>query len=219
MESARCSFFRLLRQSKRERLQQPYTNRVNGLGLCVFYSRVTAVFDNGGGNTCIDRADSVSYRFYLRLGNCEAKASAASCQTSGEHATMNLQELNSWMLFVHPPLAIAGYILIFLFTIFLFSRRQVKKGRTNMIGVAAWVLTFLGLVSGMIWAELAWGTYWSWDPKETLTLILFLSVSASFGAYREHHSRLSKWVSVFSCSIVILNALSSVIIAGLHSFA
>lgn len=132
---------------------------------------------------------------------------------------MNLQELNSWMLFVHPPLAVAGYVLIFLFTIFMFGRKRVQKRNTNFLGATAWVLTFLGLVTGMIWAEIAWGSYWSWDPKETLTLLLFLSVSASFGAYHEHHYRLSKWVSVVSCSILVLTALSSFIIAGLHSFA
>jgi len=32
------------------------------------------------------------------------------------------------------------------------------------------LLTF-GLLSGALWAEEAWGTYWSWDPKETWSLI------------------------------------------------
>jgi len=132
---------------------------------------------------------------------------------------MNLQELNSWMLYVHPPLAIASYVLIFVFTIFLFFRKQANKKKTKVLGEAALVLTFLGLVTGMFWAEIAWGSYWSWDPKETLTLLLFLSVSGSFAAYHEGLLRLAKWISVVSCTIVIVNALSSVIIAGLHSFA
>ena len=31
-------------------------------------------------------------------------------------------------------------------------------------------MTF-GLLSGALWAEEAWGRYWSWDPKETWSLI------------------------------------------------
>lgn len=34
-------------------------------------------------------------------------------------------------------------------------------------------LTF-GLISGAVWAKQAWGTYWSWDPKETWSLITWL---------------------------------------------
>jgi ABC-type transport system involved in cytochrome c biogenesis permease subunit len=35
----------------------------------------------------------------------------------------------------------------------------------------------------MLWAQSAWGSYWSWDPKETMPLLLFLSLSASLVAY------------------------------------
>lgn len=34
-------------------------------------------------------------------------------------------------------------------------------------------LTF-GIISGAVWAKSAWGTYWSWDPKETWSLITWL---------------------------------------------
>ncbi len=37
-----------------------------------------------------------------------------------------------------------------------------------------WPLFTLGMVTGSIWAESAWGTYWSWDPKETWSLIVWL---------------------------------------------
>jgi len=38
-------------------------------------------------------------------------------------------------------------------------------------------LTF-GMLSGALWAEQAWGAYWSWDPKETWSLITWLLYSA-----------------------------------------
>jgi ABC-type transport system involved in cytochrome c biogenesis permease subunit len=41
-------------------------------------------------------------------------------------------------------------------------------------------LTFLGfgIFIGAIWANVSWGTYWSWDPKETWALITFMVYAA-----------------------------------------
>lgn len=44
----------------------------------------------------------------------------------------------------------------------------------------------LGIISGAIWANEAWGSYWSWDPKETWALITWLV----FASYL--HSRILK---------------------------
>merc|ERR1719380_334792 len=32
----------------------------------------------------------------------------------------------------------------------------------------------VGIISGAVWANEAWGNYWSWDPKETWALITWL---------------------------------------------
>jgi ABC-type transport system involved in cytochrome c biogenesis permease subunit len=123
------------------------------------------------------------------------------------------------MLYIHPPLSIIGYIFIFLFAFALFRSENFERKIVKYLGVSAWVFTFLGLVTGMLWAQIAWGTYWSWDPKETLTLALFLAVTASQVAYFEKRPRLTKWLALSSAAITILTALISFIIAGLHSFA
>jgi cytochrome c-type biogenesis protein CcsB len=39
------------------------------------------------------------------------------------------------------------------------------------------LLTF-AIITGAIWAETAWGTYWSWDPKETWSLITWFVYAA-----------------------------------------
>ncbi|HSH69916.1 MAG TPA: c-type cytochrome biogenesis protein CcsB, partial [Deferrisomatales bacterium] len=39
-------------------------------------------------------------------------------------------------------------------------------------------LLTMGIISGAIWAQQAWGTYWSWDPKETWSLITWLLYAA-----------------------------------------
>ena len=44
----------------------------------------------------------------------------------------------------------------------------------------------LGIISGAVWANEAWGSYWSWDPKETWALITWLV----FAIYL--HARLTK---------------------------
>jgi ABC-type transport system involved in cytochrome c biogenesis permease subunit len=127
--------------------------------------------------------------------------------------------LNSYMLYIHPPLAIIGYAFTFLFAFFLFRPQSMEKKTARYLGVAAWVFTFLGLVTGMLWAQVAWGSYWSWDPKETLTLALFVALSGAEIAYFEKKAKLAKWLALISCVLTIITGLSSFIIAGLHSFA
>lgn len=55
----------------------------------------------------------------------------------------------------------------------------------RFIGLGFPFLT-LGIISGAIWANQAWGSYWSWDPKETWALIAWLI----FATYL--HTRISK---------------------------
>jgi cytochrome c-type biogenesis protein CcsB len=55
----------------------------------------------------------------------------------------------------------------------------------RIIGLGFPLLT-IGIISGGVWANEAWGSYWSWDPKETWALILWLV----FAAYL--HSRITK---------------------------
>ncbi len=132
---------------------------------------------------------------------------------------MSSHELNSTMILVHPPLAIAGYILTFLFTIALFFNLNKPKRGIIFLGITEWLLTLLGLVSGMIWAQVAWGNYWSWDPKEISTLVLFVAVSASFINYYEGNVKLARGLSVLSCVLVLITAMTSFVPSGLHSFA
>eukprot|EP01040_Poterioochromonas_malhamensis_P012581 gene12581-13771_t len=60
----------------------------------------------------------------------------------------------------------------------------------RIIGLGFPFLT-IGIISGAVWANEAWGAYWSWDPKETWALITWLI----FAIYL--HSRLLKgWQGV-----------------------
>ena len=55
----------------------------------------------------------------------------------------------------------------------------------RIIGLGFPLLT-IGIISGAVWANEAWGSYWSWDPKETWALITWLV----FAAYL--HTRISQ---------------------------
>jgi len=70
----------------------------------------------------------------------------------------------------------------------------------------------------MLWAQTAWGSYWSWDPKETATLLLFISVTASTVLSFEEKPKLAKWFAFASCFLVVATVLVSFIPVGLHSF-
>ncbi|HBG06351.1 MAG: c-type cytochrome biogenesis protein CcsB [Geobacteraceae bacterium GWC2_58_44] len=82
------------------------------------------------------------------------------------------------------------------------------------------LLTF-AIISGAIWAETAWGTYWSWDPKETWSLITWFIYAALL------HGRLTTgWrgrkaamLSIFGFFIVIFTFLGvNLLLGGLHSY-
>jgi len=83
------------------------------------------------------------------------------------------------------------------------------------------LLTF-GVASGSIWANEAWGQYWSWDPKETWSLITWLIYALYL------HLRLMKawsgkklaWVALIGFLSVIFTYIGvNYLLSGLHSYA
>ncbi len=127
-------------------------------------------------------------------------------------------ELDSIMLYIHPSLAIVGYVFVFLFAAAISIARFKQKKLTGAFGLTAWLFTFTGLVTGMLWAQTAWGSYWSWDPKETATLLLFISVTLCAVFNFEGKQGLTKWAAYASCILVVVTVLVSYATVGLHSF-
>ena len=127
-------------------------------------------------------------------------------------------ELDSALMFIHPPLAIAGYFFIFLFTISMFIPHDRYNRRTSLFGAISWLLTALGLITGMIWAQFAWGSYWTWDPKETLTLLLFVTCSTSFIAHYERRTNIARVSATIASLFCLITFASSFLTIGLHSF-
>jgi cytochrome c-type biogenesis protein CcsB len=73
----------------------------------------------------------------------------------------------------------------FSFSSKMFLLETIDIWSYRIIGLGFPFLT-IGIISGAVWANEAWGTYWSWDPKETWALITWLV----FAVYL--HSRLVK---------------------------
>jgi cytochrome c-type biogenesis protein CcsB len=84
------------------------------------------------------------------------------------------------------------------------------------------LFTLGGLVFAMIWAQKAWGSYWSWDPKETWALItwLFYSGYLHMRIVRGWEGRPAAWVSAAGFPLVLFTLVGvNLIISGLHSYA
>ncbi|MBF0204047.1 MAG: c-type cytochrome biogenesis protein CcsB, partial [Desulfamplus sp.] len=56
----------------------------------------------------------------------------------------------------------------------------------------------IGIITGSVWANSAWGTYWSWDPKETWSLITWFvyAILLHLRMMRGWHGKRIAWVSI-----------------------
>ncbi|OGP50061.1 MAG: c-type cytochrome biogenesis protein CcsB [Deltaproteobacteria bacterium RBG_13_43_22] len=87
--------------------------------------------------------------------------------------------------------------------------------------IIGFLLLTVGIATGAIWAHSAWGTYWSWDPKETWSLITWLLYAALL------HARMVKgwygtriaWLSIIGFACVLFTYFGvNFLLSGLHSY-
>ncbi len=126
----------------------------------------------------------------------------------------------------------AGYAVI-LFLLYVFGIKlksalgkfQTSSDMLDEVGYKTIAMGFplltVGIITGAVWANKAWGTYWGWDPKETWSLITWLVYAAYL------HARLTRgWsggraavLSVFGFFSVIFTYLGvNLLLSGLHSY-
>ena len=80
----------------------------------------------------------------------------------------------------------------------------------------------VGIALGAVWANVAWGTYWSWDPKETWSLITALIYAVYLhGRYlRGWSSKRMAWICIIGfISVLITYVGVNYLMGGLHSYA
>jgi cytochrome c-type biogenesis protein CcsB len=82
-------------------------------------------------------------------------------------------------------------------------------------------LLSLGIITGAAWANYAWGTYWSWDPKETWSLIVWFIYAAFL------HARFTRgWAGKRAAILSIVGFVATLfcylgvnlVLSGLHSY-
>ncbi len=121
-------------------------------------------------------------------------------------------------------LSILYYPFILLYRQFLKLSPPIETLDEAIYKVVVFGFLFLsiGIVIGAAWADNAWGGYWSWDPKETWSLITWITYAIFI------HARLTKgwnekkmaWIAVIGFAVVIFCYLGvDLIIPGLHSYA
>ncbi len=90
--------------------------------------------------------------------------------------------------------------------------------KANAVG---FMLLAVGIITGAVWANYAWGSYWSWDPKETWSLITWFIYAIFL------HARLTRgWrgnktaiLSIIGFCAVIFTFLGvNYVLSGLHSY-
>lgn len=146
--------------------------------------------------------------------------------------------LHSPLLSLHVGLIMAAYAL-FAFTLFcaLFAlwpagrgnaaraaaRREQLTALSRLLLVPAVGLLAVGIFLGAVWANISWGRYWSWDPKETWALITLLIYAVPL-----HTASLPRLARPRAYHLYMIASFLSVLITyfgvnylftGMHSYA
>lgn len=142
--------------------------------------------------------------------------------------TQLIPALQSYWLWIHVSLAVlseAAFAVAFVASV-LYLRRADRGGDEldaiayRAVGVGFPLFTIGALFAGAVWAARAWGTPWSWDPKETSSLIVWLIYAAYL------HVRLSRGkrraaavIAIIGFAATIFTVLGSRFLGGLHAYA
>ena len=157
---------------------------------------------------------------------------AASIPATIEPLVPALQ--NNLLLTVHVAVAIVAYgSFSIAFAGSLLYLVQPEGGRWGLpkpqvldeIGYRAVVVGFpfltLTIILGAVWAETAWGTYWSWDPKETASLVTWLIYASYLHArvMRGWRGNRAAWLLVLGFGATLFTYFGNLFFGGLHSYS
>ena len=138
------------------------------------------------------------------------------------------------------PIVAGGVVIAGLLSFALASALDKKgivaEGRGSILPSLVWTMIAfgfpfltLGIITGSVWASVAWGRYWGWDPKETWSLItwlvyaFFLHVRFSgglFGLKAKSLPELQAILSVLGFLFVLFTYFGvNYLLSGLHAYA
>ncbi|MCH5226400.1 MAG: cytochrome c biogenesis protein CcsA [Muribaculaceae bacterium] len=154
---------------------------------------------------------------------------------SSPQITNLMPVLQSPLLSIHVMVIMLAYTLLFLIMLNSFtglliglSNRSIEKtvflqNISHLMLYPAVFLLVIGIFIGAVWANVSWGRYWGWDPKEVWALITFLIYALPL-----HSTSLSRFRKPFFFHSYMIFAFLSVVITyfgvnfflgGMHSYA
>ncbi|MDR1424872.1 MAG: c-type cytochrome biogenesis protein CcsB [Azoarcus sp.] len=143
--------------------------------------------------------------------------------------------LQSYWMKIHVPANFVGYggfaLAAMVGIAYLLVERGVLVSRLpapNVLEDAMYKAISIGFafftiatILGALWAAAAWGSYWSWDPKETWALIVWLNYAIwlHMRLTRELRGRLLAWWAVVGLFVVTFAFVGvNMFLTGLHSY-
>ncbi|MCZ4278275.1 MULTISPECIES: c-type cytochrome biogenesis protein CcsB [Nocardiaceae] len=88
--------------------------------------------------------------------------------------------------------------------------------------IFAFPLFGVGVILGAIWAEAAWGRFWGWDPKETVSFITWIVYASYLHARATSGWRDTRaaWINIAGFVAMLFNLfIINMVVSGLHSYA
>ncbi|MEA3428737.1 MAG: c-type cytochrome biogenesis protein CcsB, partial [Thermodesulfobacteriota bacterium] len=133
-------------------------------------------------------------------------------------------------------LGYAGFAIAFGVSLLYLFKKKDKAGKTGAFihfpeshvldELTYQTITFgflfltIGIITGSVWANSAWGSYWSWDPKETWSLITWFIYATLLHArmMRGWTGKRIAYLSIIGFIAVIFTYFGVNLLPGLHSY-
>jgi ABC-type transport system involved in cytochrome c biogenesis permease subunit len=154
----------------------------------------------------------------------------ASSPAAPKDVVPPIPALQSYWLVLHVTLSFIGesfFVVAFVCAIYyLVSRNLEQKKRLERltyttIAIGYPIFTAGALIFGAVWAQTAWGSYWSWDPKETWALITWLVYTAYLHTrfVKRFRGKVSAVLAIVGFAFTMFTFFGvNYLLSGLHSY-
>lgn len=171
---------------------------------------------------------SVATSFAITAGSLALLVSAMGAK--GAMVTPLMPVLGSPLLSVHVVLVMGAYSLMAIMALAGVMGLLSDDGRSRRIALMeramAYPAIFLmgsGIFVGAVWANVSWGRYWGWDPKEVWALVTLITYSFAVHTESIRRFREPKAMHIF-CLLAFTTVLFTYfgvnyLLRGLHSYA
>ena len=137
-------------------------------------------------------------------------------------ATMGIVQRIFYLMVPMGWLALLSFLVVFISSILYLTKREsrwdILAYSSAEIGI---VFTTLALITGSIWAKPIWGVWWTWEPRLTATLVLWLIYLAyflvrSFATEESRGARFAAVVGIVGFIDIPIIVLTTTLWRGIH---